>query len=119
MILVTERFFVAKEQWAAFESQCRTLAGIMAGKSGCYHQCLVRGSGGFPSHILYSAWESLERFREWTRSDAFVLAASGTGSPSFIAPKQTEVQVVPTGASMARPPAARNELSYRTEGDRK
>lgn len=57
MILVAERFFVAKEQWAAFKAQCRTLAGIMAGSPGCYHQCLVRGSVEFPSHIRYSAWD--------------------------------------------------------------
>ncbi|MBI2312460.1 MAG: antibiotic biosynthesis monooxygenase [Betaproteobacteria bacterium] len=107
MILVTERFFVAKEHWAAFEAQCRTLAAIMAGRSGFYHQCLVRGCGEFPSHIRYSAWESLERFREWTRSDAFVLAASGTVSPSFIAPKQMEVQLVPTGTPAAPRPADR------------
>jgi heme-degrading monooxygenase HmoA len=94
MIIVTERFFLAQEQWAPFEEHCQRLGAIMAGQRGCYHHCLVRGPVGSASHILYSLWESLERFQQWTRSDAFVLAANGALAASFLAPRQAEVQIL-------------------------
>ena len=99
MIVVTERFFVAREQWASFEEHCRRLTRIMAGRRGCYHHCLVRGQDGSASHVLHSIWESLELFRAWTRSDSFVLAANGALTASFHAPRQAEIQLFPPSRS--------------------
>ncbi|GIX28499.1 antibiotic biosynthesis monooxygenase family protein [Pelomicrobium sp. G1] len=104
MIVVSEQFFVAPECRGAFDAWCERLLGLMAARPGCCHAVLSRPAQGMPSHVLYSVWESTEQFREWTRSDAFVLAASGAlpGRPAvFVAPKRVAVELIdpcPAGA---------------------
>lgn len=100
MIVVSEQFFVAPECREAFDAWCERLLGLMATRPGCCHAVLSRPAEGVPSHVLYSAWESTERFREWTRSDAFVLAASGVlpGTASaFVAPKRMAIELIDAG----------------------
>jgi heme-degrading monooxygenase HmoA len=97
MIVVSEQFFVAPECREAFDAWCERLFHLMAMRPGCCHAVLSRPAKGLPSHVLHSAWESPEAFRAWTRSDAFVLAASGTlpeGSSAFVAPKRMAVEVI-------------------------
>ncbi len=100
MIVVSEQFFVAPECREAFDAWCERLLGLMATRPGCCHAVLSRPAGGGPSHVLYSAWESTEQFREWTRSDAFVLAASGAlpgRASAFVAPKRMAIELIDAG----------------------
>lgn len=105
MVTVTERFFVSPQYREAFDVYCQRLAGLMAHRQGCCHHYLVRHPSGPASHVLHSTWESLEQFKEWTHSDAFVLAANGGtgGLPEgvFLAPKRTEVEVIDGAAPAA------------------
>lgn len=98
MIVVTEQFFVAPEYREAFEAHCQRLSGLMVLSHGCYHVLLARPGQGSPFHLLHSVWESLQRFKEWTRSDGFVIAANGATRDfpdlAVFAPKRTAIQVI-------------------------
>lgn len=97
MIILSHRFFIAREHWAGFEECCRGHAGSMTGASGCYHRCLVRGSDGGVSHVLHSIWGSLEAFQAWSRSHAWVPAEPGDWRGALYAPVQVEIQIYPLG----------------------
>lgn len=108
MIVVTEQFFIAPEYREAFEAHCQRLSGLMVLCHGCHHVLLARPGQGSPFHLLHSVWESLQRFKEWTRSDAFVLAANGppSGLPdlAFLAPKRTAVEAVDEASAFRHEP---------------
>jgi heme-degrading monooxygenase HmoA len=117
MIVVSEQFFVVPECRAAFDAWCERLLGLMAMRPGCCHVVLSHPAKGAPSHVLYSAWESVEQFREWTRSDAFVLAASGTlpdKACAFVAPKRMVIELIDSGPGSVQ--AAGAEVATRVEG---
>jgi quinol monooxygenase YgiN len=117
MIVVSEQFFVAPECREAFDAWCERLLSLMAMRPGCCHAVLSRSAQGMPSHVLYSAWESPERFREWTRFDAFVLAASGAlpGKTSlFVAPKRMMIELIDSRIESGQMEDA--ELAVQIEG---
>lgn len=120
MIVVTEQFFVAPEDREAFEAHCRKLAGLMVLCHGCHHVLLARPGQGSPFHLLHSVWESLQRFKEWTRSDAFVIAANGAvrdfPDPAVLVPKRTAIEVIDEAPAPRRAPPAAAERALSSTG---
>lgn len=106
MIVVEEYFSILPAWRDAFDARCSTLAGLMACRRGCRRVEVARSANGPASHLLWSVWDSLEAFRLWTRTNAFVLTASGAlPQPArqsgairtravFAAPKQLKVNHV-------------------------
>jgi heme-degrading monooxygenase HmoA len=117
-MIVVEEYFAVLPAWRdAFDARCRSLADLMARRRGCRKVEVARSDQGPASHLLWSVWDTRQAFRDWTRSDAFVVTASGTlrrlvpggTSPAresvFAAPKRVRVNLV-TRAQRGGPPAA-------------
>ncbi len=109
MIVIEEYFSILPAWRDAFDARCRALAGMMACRKGCRRVEVARSQDGAASHLLWSVWDSFDAFRAWTRSDAFVLTASGAlprsarrgattrAGPVFAAPKRVRVNRVLRG----------------------
>ncbi|MFZ5557346.1 MAG: antibiotic biosynthesis monooxygenase family protein [Pseudomonadota bacterium] len=108
MIVGTEQFFVTREYREAFEAHCQRLSGLIVLCHGCYHVLLARPRRGSPFHLLHSVWESLQRFKEWTRSDGFIIAANGATRDfpdlAVLVPKRTAIEVIDETPTTRRTP---------------
>lgn len=108
-MIVVEEYFAVLPAWReAFDARCRGLADLMARRRGCRRVEVARSDQGPASHLLWSVWDTRQAFRDWTRSDAFVVTASGTlrrlvpgrtwpapeSESVFAAPKRVRVNLV-------------------------
>lgn len=125
-MIVVEEYFAVLPAWRdAFDERCRSLADLMARRRGCRRVETARSDQGPASHLLWSVWDTREAFRDWTRSDAFVLTASGALrrparcgdrpalAPVFAAPKRVRVNQVNRARRSGSPPARGRPLAMR------
>lgn len=95
MYLTMNRFKVAKHKAEAFEAMWKTRDSHLTAVPGFKQFSLMKGAEA-EDHILYAShtiWESEAAFRDWTRSEAFRAAHSGTKSSAdmYLGPPELEL----------------------------
>ncbi len=95
MYLTMNRFRVVKDQAAAFEAMWQSRDSHLSSVPGFKQFSLMKGPEA-DEHILYAShtiWSSEAAFRDWTRSEAFRAAHSGTKSSAdmYLGPPELEL----------------------------